>query len=158
MWKFCLSGNKVSAHRVEFLRALKRPGEAVGVIALNQVGVRLFAVAARPQFHHVIIPLVEALRGRKMHHLHTRLLGFIFKMCTHQKKSAGVFFLFSVRLTARKKNLQRAEHTVSKTKVMRDNSPLTLFFATDRGSLWKQMPFHSDSFFFTLYVRVSGNT
>lgn len=89
------------AHWAEFLRPLKRPGEAVGVVALDQVGVRLFAVVARPQLHHIVIPLVGALRGKKTHQVLTRLIGFVLK-CTHQNKSSGylffVFFYLSYRL------------------------------------------------------------
>lgn len=42
-------------------------------------------------------------------------------------------------LTARKKNLQSAEQTVSKTKVMRDSSLLSLSVVMDWGSLWKKV-------------------
>lgn len=42
-------------------------------------------------------------------------------------------------LTARKKNLQSAEQMVSKTKVMRDSSLLSLSAVIDWGSLWKQV-------------------
>lgn len=77
--------------------------------------------------------------GEKKHQLLTQLLVFILK-CAHIK--ANLLDICCIFLTARKKNLHWAEHMVSKTKVMRDNSPLTLFFATDWGSLWKkQMPF-----------------
>lgn len=50
------------SHRANFLCPLKCPGEAGGAVPLDQVGVRLFPVAACPLLHHVIIPLIVTLQ------------------------------------------------------------------------------------------------
>lgn len=50
------------SHHVKFLCSLKCPGEADGAVALDQVGVRLFAVAAFPLLHHIITPLIITLQ------------------------------------------------------------------------------------------------
>lgn len=58
-----LKGNIVAAvsHQVKFLCSLKCPGEGDGAVALNQVGVRLFPVAAVPLLHYIVIPLIVTL-------------------------------------------------------------------------------------------------
>lgn len=98
---FVFSGNEVWTHPAEFLRPLKRPGEAVGVVVLNQVGVRLFAVVAHPQLDHVVIPLVEALRGRKRINS-THGCSALFLKCAHIKRNLLGFFFLSVLPPGRK--------------------------------------------------------
>lgn len=56
------SGCVIVSHRANFLCPLKCPGEAGGAVTLDQVGVRLFPVAACPLLHHVIIPLIVTLQ------------------------------------------------------------------------------------------------
>lgn len=118
------------SHHVKHLCTLKRPDEGDGAVAMDQVGVRLFAVAAFPLLHHIIIPLIKTLQRntRSSHTVHS----------VHSSSPENAPSL----LTARKYSLQSAVHVVSKTKVMRDSSVLSLSLTSDCGSLWTHMTFH----------------
>lgn len=126
----------VVSHHVKRLCTLKSPDEGDGAVAMDQVGVRLFAAAAFPLLHHIIIPLIITLQ-RNTCPSHT-----VHSVHSSSSPEANMRQNAPLSLTARKYSLQSAVHVVSKTKVMRDSSVLSLSLTSDCGSLWTHMTFH----------------
>lgn len=81
----------IMSHHVKCLRTLKCPDKAHGAVAMDQVGVRLFPVAATPMLHHIIIPLIITLRKRKKSLTHcTFSTFFIITWSKHVTKCTVV--------------------------------------------------------------------
>lgn len=114
-------GGLIASHLAVSSRALKRPGEAVSDVLLDQIGVRLLVLTAPPIRHHLIQPLVVALQT---HTLLPSVSGVVPSL---------PFLTFTLPhvLTAKKEKVQLAEQMVSKTKVMRDSSLFSPALDTD---------------------------
>ena len=71
----CLNRRRRVSHWAICLGALKGPGETGGAVAPDQVGVWLLPAGAGPALHLFIVPLIVALRERRIMVMATSLLA-----------------------------------------------------------------------------------